>query len=116
MTAAGNLRRDAKLQGKKTRVSQIFPSFLSTSTLLLSSDQQPFATIGELVHLFSDVPPEWLYETVSTDEDPDNVWDGCYDIHCDYWVALVWNDMRSYRIMDNEATERWTGRWRSWNP
>jgi hypothetical protein len=58
---------------------------------------------GDLVRIFSNVPPEWLYETVSTDDDPDIVWNGCYDIYYDYWVAQIWNGMRSARIMLNET-------------
>lgn len=58
---------------------------------------------GELMRIFSNVPPDWLYETVYTDNDPESVWNGCYDIYYDHWVAQIWNGMRAARIMLNET-------------
>jgi hypothetical protein len=57
---------------------------------------------GTLLELFSDVPPGWEYETVYTDADPDVVFNGRYHVYYDYWVAQLWNAMRTIRILLNE--------------
>lgn len=50
---------------------------------------------GILVRLYKqDVPDDWAYETVYTDQIPEVAWNGRYHIYYDYWVAQVWNGMR----------------------
>jgi hypothetical protein len=61
-----------------------------------------FEIDGTLLELFSDVPPGWEYETVFTDADPDVVFNGRYHVYYDYWVAQLWNAMRTIRILLNE--------------
>jgi hypothetical protein len=57
---------------------------------------------GTLLELFSDVPLDWEYETVYTDADPDVVFNKSYHVYYDYWVAQLWNAMRTIRILLNE--------------
>lgn len=57
----------------------------------------------ELVQVFASVDPEWLYETVYTDTNPEIIYNRRYDIYYDYWIAQIWNGMRLSRIMLNEA-------------
>ncbi|KAF4636801.1 hypothetical protein G7Y89_g1296 [Cudoniella acicularis] len=58
---------------------------------------------GDLMQLFSNVPPDWLYESVYTDSSPEVVYNGRYDIYYDYFIAQIWNGMRCARIMLNET-------------
>lgn len=48
---------------------------------------------GDLVRIFSDVSSDWLYEMVYTNDDSEIMWNGCYAIYYDYWVAQIWNGM-----------------------
>ena len=57
---------------------------------------------GTLLELFSDVPLGWEYETVYTDADPDVVFNKSYHVYYDYWIAQLWNAMRTIRILLNE--------------
>jgi len=57
---------------------------------------------GIFLELFSNVPPGWRYETVYTDADPDIVFNKRYHVYHDYWMAQLWNAMRSIRILLNE--------------
>ncbi len=57
---------------------------------------------GTLLEIFSDVPAGWEYETVFTNANPDVVFDGRYHVYYDYWVAQLWNAMRTIRILLNE--------------
>jgi hypothetical protein len=58
---------------------------------------------GEFTTTFSNTPLSWRYETRYTTTDTDHVWNGCYHVYFDYWVAQIWNAMRTCRIMLNEA-------------
>jgi hypothetical protein len=57
---------------------------------------------GTLLELFSNLPLNWEYDTVFTDADPDVVFNGRYHVYYDYWVAQLWNAMRTIRIFLNE--------------
>lgn len=57
---------------------------------------------GKFMELFSDIPLDWEYETIFTDADPDVVFNGFYHVYYDYWIAQLWNAMRSCRILLNE--------------
>jgi hypothetical protein len=58
---------------------------------------------GTLLGMFSVAPPGWEYETIFTDAaDPDLVYNGCYHVYYDHWVAQLWNGMRSVRLLLNE--------------
>lgn len=58
---------------------------------------------GTLLELFSVVPPGWEYETIFTDAaDPDLVYNGCYHVYYDHWVAQLWNGVRVVRMLLNE--------------
>lgn len=50
---------------------------------------------------FNPPPKGWDYHTVYTDLDPDVVWNGQYHVYYDYWVAQIWNSMRSVRVLLN---------------
>lgn len=60
---------------------------------------------AKLVQIVSNIPPGWLYETIYADDDPDIIWNGCYDIYYDYGVAQIWNGVRSARIMLHETIQ-----------
>ncbi|KAF4627517.1 hypothetical protein G7Y89_g10632 [Cudoniella acicularis] len=47
--------------------------------------------------------PEYGYETVYTDENPDLVWKGFYHQYQNHWTAQIWNAMRTCRILLHEA-------------
>ncbi|CZR57327.1 related to negative acting factor [Phialocephala subalpina] len=57
---------------------------------------------NDLAKSFTDVPPEWLYETVFTETDCEAVLSGSYDIYYDHWISQMWNAMRTSRIMLHE--------------
>lgn len=57
---------------------------------------------GLLAEVFTKAPREWTYETVYTNEDPEVIYNGRYDIYYDYWVAQVWNGVRACRLLLNE--------------
>ncbi|KAG9249113.1 hypothetical protein BJ878DRAFT_571847 [Calycina marina] len=46
------------------------------------------------VALYSDtLPDEWKYKTNYTDQCPEMVWNGRYNVYHDFWIAQVWNEM-----------------------
>ena len=53
--------------------------------------------------VFTDIPDEWKYSTVYTDESPDLIWNGHYHVYTDYWMAQLWNGMRTCRILLHET-------------
>lgn len=55
--------------------------------------------------IFADIPPGWKYETVYTDDDPDIVFNGRYHVYYDFWIAQLWNAMRTVRILINEKIQ-----------
>jgi hypothetical protein len=57
---------------------------------------------GRLRNVFSNLPPDWGYEIIHTDADSDQVYKGCYHVYYDYWIAQIWNGMRTIRILLNE--------------
>lgn len=52
--------------------------------------------------IFQTIPPGWEYQTVYTKLDTDIFYHGCYHIYDDYWIANMWNAMRSIRILLHE--------------
>jgi len=57
----------------------------------------------DMVHIFSDVPSGWLYETVHNATDFEMAYNGSYDIYYDAWIAQIWNSMRLCRMMLHES-------------
>jgi Fungal specific transcription factor domain len=55
------------------------------------------------ISIFADAPPGWEYKTIYTDADPEHLFNGCYHIYFDSWVAQIWNGMRSIRILLNDT-------------
>ena len=51
---------------------------------------------------FKDLPDEWSYMTVYTDENPDIIWNGHYHVYREYWMSHIWNGMRTCRILLHE--------------
>ncbi len=51
---------------------------------------------------FQDLPKEWQYYTVYTDELPHLVWNGNYHVYNEYWMSHIWNGMRVCRILLHE--------------
>ncbi|PVH88699.1 hypothetical protein DL98DRAFT_402566 [Cadophora sp. DSE1049] len=56
-----------------------------------------------LLKISSDPPPGWAYETIYTDTNADVVYNGQYHLYYDYWMAQIWNALRTLRIMLNET-------------
>ncbi|CAG8958281.1 hypothetical protein HYFRA_00000636 [Hymenoscyphus fraxineus] len=54
-----------------------------------------------LLKLCTNPPPGWEYETILTDAQTDVIFDGRYHIYSDHLVALMWNWLRTLRIMLN---------------
>ncbi|KAE8452509.1 hypothetical protein EG329_000412 [Mollisiaceae sp. DMI_Dod_QoI] len=57
---------------------------------------------GQLLDIVVNVPPGWEYQTIITDEDSDVAFNGRYHVYFDYWIAMIWNALRSLRILINE--------------
>ncbi|TVY20767.1 hypothetical protein LARI1_G001797 [Lachnellula arida] len=57
---------------------------------------------GFLLAIATNVPDGWEFETVFTDVDSDFVYNGRYDVYYDYWIAQMWNALRTLRVMLNE--------------
>ena len=57
---------------------------------------------GILLAYHINPPVGWEYESVYTEEKFDVVYKGRYDVYFDYWIAQVWNAMRTIRIMLHE--------------
>lgn len=45
------------------------------------------------------MPTPWKFDTVSTQTEPEFVYDGCYHIYPDVWVAHIWNSIRTSRLI-----------------
>ena len=86
----------------------VFANFRSDVRIGVISDPQEIISKameidGKLLELFSVVPPGWEYETIHTDTaDPDLVYNGCYHVYYDHWVAQLWNGVRIVRMLLNE--------------
>lgn len=55
------------------------------------------------VEAFSNLPPDWEYESIFTDENPHLVWNKVYHHFQNDWVPPMWNGMRTCRIMLQET-------------
>ena len=60
----------------------------------------------KLSNEFGDTSPDWKYEIILTDADPDYVYKGRYHIYYDYWISQIWNGMRTIRILLNEEIRK----------
>jgi hypothetical protein len=58
---------------------------------------------GILLKLATDVPPGWEYDTISTDDDPDIVYNGRYHIYHDYVRRFQFHNSFTYAIMLNKV-------------
>jgi hypothetical protein len=61
-----------------------------------------FEIDGKYMEIFNNVPDGWKYQTILNDEDMDYVYKRRYHIYYDYWIAQLWNGMRTVRIMLHE--------------
>lgn len=57
---------------------------------------------GQLLDIVVNVPEGWEYQTITTDADSDVAFNGRYHVYYDYWIAMIWNALRSLRILINE--------------
>ncbi|TVY27183.1 hypothetical protein LHYA1_G004682 [Lachnellula hyalina] len=57
---------------------------------------------GFLLAIVTNIPDGWDFETVLTDVESDFVYNGSYDVYYDYWIAQMWNALRTLRAMLNE--------------
>lgn len=55
-----------------------------------------------LIRTFVDVPRDWTFTTVYTEDNPDLIYHGCYHLYHHALAAISWNGMRTIRIMLNE--------------
>lgn len=55
------------------------------------------------LEVLRDIPEEWQYKVVYTDENPDLVWNGSYHHYTEGWMAHLWNGMRTSRILLHET-------------
>ncbi|KAH7336400.1 hypothetical protein BKA65DRAFT_33436 [Rhexocercosporidium sp. MPI-PUGE-AT-0058] len=58
---------------------------------------------GVLLSISSNPPPGWAFEVIYTDTYSDIVYNGQYHLYYDYWMAQIWNALRTLRIMLNET-------------
>lgn len=56
----------------------------------------------DLTSTFSCSTSDWTYSTVYTDQDPDIVYTGYYHVYQHALSAMIWNGVRTMRIMLNE--------------
>jgi hypothetical protein len=49
--------------------------------------------------LATNMPVQWQFETVFTDENPELVFGSCYHVYPDLWVAHIWNTLRTCRLL-----------------
>ncbi|CZR58016.1 related to negative acting factor [Phialocephala subalpina] len=57
---------------------------------------------GKLLDIVVNVPEGWEYQTIITDVDSDVAFNGRYHVYYDYWIGMIWNALRSLRILINE--------------
>lgn len=57
---------------------------------------------GFLLPIATNIPSGWEFETVYTDAESDYVYNGHYHVYYDYWIAQMWNALRTLRAMINE--------------
>jgi hypothetical protein len=55
---------------------------------------------------FARPPPDWKYEIILTDAEPELIYNGRYDIYHNYWISQVWNGMRCHRCLMNERIRK----------
>lgn len=56
-----------------------------------------------LLDISRETRPGWEYETITTDIHSDLIYNGRYHVYYDYWIVLMWNVLRTLRIMLNEV-------------
>jgi len=52
---------------------------------------------------FANLPEDYYYKVVYTDETPELIWNGNYHVYSGDWMATIWNAMRVCRIMLHET-------------
>ena len=57
---------------------------------------------GMLKDAFENPYDTWEYETVFTEAEPELIYNGCYHVYHDNWVAQIWNGMRCFRCLFHE--------------
>ncbi|KAL2068906.1 hypothetical protein VTL71DRAFT_15244 [Oculimacula yallundae] len=65
-----------------------------------------FELDGVLLNISSNPPPGWAFEVIYTDACTDIVYNGQYHLYYDFWVAQIWNALRTLRIMLNETIRK----------
>jgi len=83
----------------------LFRSSINDGTMVDSGDiiDGAMKFDAEILEIFENVPPEWLYETVYDAGGSKCIYDGVYNIYYDYWIAQIWNSMRTVRMMLHEV-------------
>ncbi|KUJ15381.1 uncharacterized protein LY89DRAFT_111541 [Mollisia scopiformis] len=57
---------------------------------------------AKLLDIVINVPPGWEYQTITTLEQSDVAYKGRYHLYYDYWIAMIWNALRSLRLLIHE--------------
>jgi hypothetical protein len=55
------------------------------------------------VAVFDNLSDDWKYEIIYSDDYPESIWNGNYHVYKEYWVAHIWNGMRTCRILLQEV-------------
>ncbi|KAN0090409.1 hypothetical protein V8E51_018988 [Hyaloscypha variabilis] len=58
---------------------------------------------AKLLKIQTDPQPGWEYTTVFTEEKSEHIFNGRYHVYHDYWMAQMWNTLRTARILLNEV-------------
>jgi len=61
---------------------------------------------GRISTFLEEIPPGWEYETVIAEFPTDYIYNGKYQVYCDYWIAHMFNMLRTARIVVNEHVRR----------
>lgn len=57
---------------------------------------------SQFISVISQLPVDWGYNTLYTDEYPELIWNKTYHVYKEQWMAHVWNAMRTCRILLHE--------------
>lgn len=57
---------------------------------------------GRFISVFENLPENWKYDMAYTDENPHLIWNGCYHVYKESWMAHIYNSYRTCRILLHE--------------
>lgn len=89
-TLSSDLRRTCLVQNPQ--FNEFYPACTDFNTSTVELDTR-FHT------MFDPIPPQWQYQVVYTSEESDVLYNGSYHIYNTYWIANIWNAIRTIRIL-----------------